>query len=79
VKIAQIASAVGPSSLPLTATIPPKAETLSHASAWFQASSRLSALATPHGLACLTITTVGGPSRNSAASSSAALASFRLL
>ena len=36
-------------------------------------------VATPQGLACLTMTTVGGPSRNSATSSSAALASLRLL
>ena len=76
---AVIARAVAPSSVRFTATIPPKADTLSQASACAQASSRLSALATPQGLACLTMTTVGGPSLNSERRSNAASASLRLL
>ncbi len=42
VKMSQIASAVAPSSVRLTATMPPKAETLSQASACCHASSKLS-------------------------------------
>ena len=79
VKMSVMASAVATSSGWLVATIPPNAETLSHARASRHASTRLSRVATPQGLACLTMTTVGGASRNSAASSRAALASLRLL
>ena len=58
-EISVIASAVAASSGRLLATIPPNAETLSQASASFHASSRLPRVATPHGLACLTMTIVG--------------------
>jgi hypothetical protein len=53
-----IASAVAASSGRLVATMPPNAETLSQARASFQASRSVSRVATPHGLACLTMTMV---------------------
>ena len=48
----------------------------SHSIARCHASSKVSACATPQGLACLTITTAGSCPRNSAHSSSAASASL---
>ena len=57
--------------------MPPKALSGSQASALRQASTKVAAMATPQGLACLTIPTAG--SANSATSANAASVSLRLL
>ncbi len=77
VRIVAIFSAAAASSVRFTATMPPNAETGSQRSARSHASASVAALATPHGLACLMIATVGAS--NSATHSNAASVSFRLL
>ena len=64
VKMVAILAAVASSSVRFSATMPPNAETGSQASAASQAAATLAAVATPQGLACLTMTMVG--SANSA-------------
>src|SRR5512133_1184672 len=73
---AATASSVAASTSPLNAMMPPNADVRSVASAFPYASSKFAALATPHGLACLTITHVGSANRVThvhAASASATL------
>ena len=77
VKIVVIFRAVSASSGRFIATIPPKADTGSHANALSHAAERVGAVATPHGLACLMMAMVGAS--NSLASWKAASVSFRLL
>ena len=72
-----MASAVSRSRMRLTATMPPKIDTGSEARAFLKASTSSGAMATPHGFMCLIATAAG--TRNSFTSSSAALASTRLL
>src|SRR3989344_138356 len=69
--------AVVASSSLLNATIPPKADTGSQASAFLYASAGVRLTLTPHGFVCFTITAAG--SENSATHSKAASASRRLL
>src|SRR5882757_443054 len=77
VRIAPIFSAAAASRVRFTATIPPNGEIGSQRNAKSQASASEDALATPQGLACLMIATVGAS--NSATHSIAASVSFRLL
>jgi len=80
VKISTILRAVAASSVRLSATTPPYAETGSHDSAFSYASSRVAPTATPQGLACLMIAAAADSSgANSATSSKAASVSLRLL
>ena len=77
VKMAVMRSAAAASKVRFAATMPPKAETGSQRSARSQAAARSSAIAAPHGLACLTMTMAGRS--NSATHSKAASVSLRLL
>ena len=60
VKMSAIAAAASSSHGPWNATIPPNAETVSHANAFEYASAGVAPSAAPHGLLCLTITAAFG-------------------
>ena len=61
VKTFEISAASSPFTIPLSATMPPKAEVGSEAKAFLYAAPRSPATAAPQGLACLTITAASPP------------------
>jgi hypothetical protein len=80
VKMSVIARAASASSVRLSATMPPKADVVSQASALRYAATRLSPSATPHGLACLMMAQAAvRAGSNSATHSKAASVSLMLL